>query len=73
MIYRLKTAVAEFVLRQEPLGLWDLWVDGTPTLTFASPEEAAQAVADKESGYTVWDNDETEAPADLSAWEQAEE
>lgn len=53
--------------------MWDLWVDGTPTLTFPSPEEAAQAVVDKQSGYSVWDNDESEAPADLSAWEQIEE
>ena len=72
MVYRLKTAIAVFELRQEPLGMWDLWVDDTPTLTFSSPEEAAQAVADKQSGYSVWDNDESEAPADLSAWEQVE-
>lgn len=73
MVYRLKTVVAVFELRQEPLGMWDLWVDDTPTLTFPSPEEAAQAVADKQSGYSVWDNDESEAPADLSVWEQVEE
>ncbi len=73
MIYRLQTAIAVFELRQEPLGLWDLWVDAAPTLTFQTPEEAAQAVADKQSGYSVWDNDEAEAPADLSAWEPIEE
>lgn len=53
--------------------MWDLWVDDTPTLTFSSPEEAAQAVAGKESGYSVWDNGECEAPADLSGWEPVEE
>ena len=53
--------------------MWDIWIAGTPTLTFASPEEAAQAVADKQSGYAVWDNDETSAPADLAEWGQAED
>ena len=73
MIYRLETAISVFELRQEPLGMWDLWVDGTPTLTFTSPEEAAQAVCDKQSGYSVWDNDDTQAPADLPHWKQVEE
>ena len=73
MIYRLETAIAAFELRQEPLGMWDLWVDGTPTLTFPSPEEAAQAVVDRESGYSVWDNSECDAPADLSGWERVAE
>lgn len=73
MIYRLRTAVAVFELRQEPLGMWDLWVDHAQTLTFPSPEEAARAVADKQSGYSVWDNDDEEAPADLACWEQVEE
>ena len=73
MIYRLETAIAVFELRQEPLGMWDLWVDDTPTLTFPSPEEAAEAVSGKESGYSVWDNDECKAPADLSSWERIEE
>ena len=72
MIYRYATDVAVFELRQEPLGMWDLWVDATPTLTFASPQEAAQAVADKASGYAVWDNCELDAPADLSGWESRE-
>ena len=69
MIYRLKTPIAEFELRQEPLGMWDLWVDGVTTSTFPKPEDAAAAVQQKDSGYTLWDNDEFEAPISLDGWE----
>ena len=27
-----------------------------PTLTFASPEDAANAVINKKTGYSIWDN-----------------
>ncbi len=50
--------------------MWDLWVNGTPTLTFASPEEAAVAVHGRESGYAVWDNADAASPASLDGWEQ---
>lgn len=71
MEYRLRTDVSEFVIRQEPLGLWDLWVDGMPTLTFPTPEDAAKAVYEQDSGYIVWDQlEEHSAPQDLSGWEQ---
>ena len=73
MIYRLETAISVFEVRQEPLGMWDLWVNGTPTLTFPTPEEAAKAVAEKDSGYSVWDNDDCEASADLSDWARIDE
>lgn len=72
MIYRLRTAAAAFELRREPQGMWDLWVDGTPTLTFAAPEEGAAAVAAKESGAANWDNASETAPADLSGWERVD-
>lgn len=69
MEYELKTEVAHFFIRREPLGLWDLWVDEMPTLTFSSPEEAALAVYRQRSGYTVWDQLESHpAPAELSGW-----
>ena len=71
MIYRLRTRAAAFELRREPQGMWDLWVDDTPTLTFATPEEGAAAVAAKESGAANWDNAPEAAPADLSGWERA--
>lgn len=70
MEYRLQTDVSEFVIRREPLGLWDLWVDGMPTLTFATPEDAARAVYEQGSGYIVWDQlEEHSAPKDLGGWE----
>ena len=69
MEYELKTDISHFFIREEPLGLWDLWVDEMPTLTFASPEEAARAVAEQQTGYTVWDLLESNpAPCDLSGW-----
>ena len=64
--YRLDTEVAKFVIRSEPLGLWDLWVDEMPTLTFATAEDAARAVFVQNTGYVVWDQlTEHSAPAEL--------
>ena len=56
--YRLKTDIAVFEIKKEPLGLWDLWINSMPTLTFQSPEDAAYAVVNKKTGYSVWDNQE---------------
>ena len=73
MKYKLDTNVSKFVIQQEPLGLWDLWVDGLPTLTFKTPEEAAKAVYSQNSGYTVWDQlEEHQAPEDLNGWQKVE-
>ena len=73
MKYKLETEVSTFIIQQEPLGLWDLWVDGLPTLTFPTPEEAAIAVYEQNSGYTVWDLLENHsAPKDLQGWEKVE-
>lgn len=67
--YRLDTDVAKFVIRSEPLGLWDLWVNEMPTLTFETPEEAAKAVFIQNSGYVVWDQlTQHSAPAGLDGW-----
>ena len=54
--YLLKTEIATFEIKKEPLGLWDLWVNSMPTLTFVSPESAADAVVNKRTGYSVWDS-----------------
>ncbi len=70
MKYKLQTDVSTFEILKEPLGMWDLWVDGMPTLTFPTAEEAAQAVHDQNTGYIVWDELEThDAPSDLSGWQ----
>ena len=57
-IYRIKTDIALFEIKKEPLGLWDLWVNSMPTLTFESPQEAANAVLSKKTGYSAWDSQE---------------
>ena len=73
MEYTLDTDVAKFEIHQEPLGLWDLWVDGMPTLTFESPEEAARSVYNKRTGYVVWDQlDEHSAPDSIDGWTKHE-
>lgn len=73
MKYKLETDVSKFMIQQEPLGLWDLWVDGMPTLTFPTPEEAAKAVYDQDSGYIIWDQlEKHSAPEDLSGWDKEE-
>lgn len=70
MQYRLETDVSIFEIHKEPLGLFDLWVDNMPTLTFATPEEAAQAVYEQKTGYTIWDLlEKHSAPKDLSGWQ----
>ena len=69
MEYTLDTDLAKFEIRQEPHGLWDLWVDGMPTLTFQSPEDAARSVYNGRSGYVVWDQlAEHSAPAEIDGW-----
>lgn len=73
MEYTLDTDVAKFEIHQEPHGLWDLWVDGMPTLTFESPDDAARSVYNKRTGYVVWDQlDEHSAPEDLNGWTKHE-
>ena len=64
--YKLKTDIAIFEIKKEPLGLWDLWINSMPTLTFQSPEDAAYAVVNKKTGYSVWDNQEKVISGDLS-------
>ena len=69
MKYTLDTNDAKFEIQQEPHGLWDLWVDGMPTLTFESPEDAAQSVFNKRTGYVVWDQlEEHVAPEGIDGW-----
>lgn len=71
MEYQLETEVAKFEIKQEPLGLWDLWVNGMPTITFDSPESAAEAVFNQRSGYVVWDQlDQPNAPKSIDGWVQ---
>lgn len=74
MKYKLETDVSTFVIQQEPLGMWDLWVDGMPTRTFHTPEDAAKAVHEQRSGYAVWDQlEQHSAPTNLSGWQQTED
>ena len=64
--YKLKTDIAVFEIKKEPLGLWDLWINSMPTLTFQSPEDAVCAVVNKKTGYSVWDNQEKVICEDLN-------
>lgn len=69
MEYFLNTNLAKFEIRQEPQGMWDLWVDGMPTLTFESAEDAAISVHAKCTGYVVWDQvGQHNAPEGLDGW-----
>ena len=73
MEYFLDTELAKFEIRQEPLGMWDLWVNGMPTITFDTPEDAAKSVHDGRSGFVSWDQQETnDAPEDISGWQKKE-
>lgn len=69
MEYHLETNTAKFEIRQEPLGMWDLWVDGMPTLAFETAEDAALSVYNQRTGYVVWDQLEGhDAPKDIQGW-----
>jgi hypothetical protein len=72
MRYRLSTEIVEFEIKQEPLGMWDIYVEGMPTLSFTTPEEAAISVFSKSAGYADWDNSDSNhtAPKNLSGWEK---
>ena len=71
MEYILKTQIATFEIRTEPLGMWDLWVNGLPTLTFPTPEDAAIAVYQHSTGFIGWDQlEQAEAPQSLDGWEK---
>ena len=73
--YKIKTDIAIFEIKTEPLGMWDLWINSMPTLTFDSPEEAANAVMDKKTGYSDWDNQGKEIRENLKIenWEKSYE
>lgn len=69
MEYILETNTAKFEIRQEPLGMWDLRVNGMPTLSFETPQDAAQSVYHQRCGYVVWDQlEEHEAPESIDGW-----
>lgn len=70
--YQLKTDIAVFEIKTEPLGLWDLWINSMPTLTFATPTDAANAVINKKTGYSVWDSQEKKFGCEysLDKWEK---
>ena len=69
MKYALKLPDANFEIVKEPQGLWDLWINGMPTLTFPNPEEAAKAVHEHRAGWAAWDNSPNEpSPEDLTGW-----
>ena len=72
MWYRLSTQIVEFEIKQEPLGMWDIYVNGMLTFSFTTPEDAAIAVFSKSAGYTDWDNSDAThvAPENLSGWEK---
>ena len=74
MKYKLETDVSTFMIQIEPLGMWDLWVNDMPTLTFSTPEEAAKAVYEQNSGYIIWDQlEKHSAPKDLGGWQRLDE
>ena len=71
MEFALDTEVAKFVIRSEPLGMWDLWVNELPTRTFATPEEAACAVFEQNTGFIGWDQlEQHDAPDTIEGWMQ---
>lgn len=70
MEYFYNTDIAKFVIRTEPQGMWNLWVNEMLTLTFATPElAAAYAVFEQKTGFIGWDDlAEHQSPASLPGW-----
>ena len=53
--------------------MWDLWVNGMPTITFDSAQAAARSVYQGRSGFVGWDTlEENNAPEDISGWTKKE-
>lgn len=73
MEYIFNTDTANFAIRTEPLGMWDLWVNEMPTITFETPELAARAVFEQQTGFFGWDDlAKHNAPESLQGWTEVD-
>jgi hypothetical protein len=71
VLFTRETPVGTFWIQPEPAGRVRLGIDREKLKTYASARLAAQAVADRTTGWAPWDAlQSSPAPARLSAWKR---
>jgi hypothetical protein len=70
VLYTLSTDAGTFWLRPEPADRVRLGIDNVELKTYSSPKAAARAVAERSTGWQVWDQSTALVPAGLERWKR---
>jgi len=70
VLYTLITDAGTFWIRPEPADRVRLGIDNVELKTYSSPKVAARAVAERNTGWEVWDRSTALAPSDLEKWKR---
>jgi hypothetical protein len=70
VLYTLTTDAGTFWIRPEPADRVRLGIDDLELKTYSSPKAAARAVAERNTGWQVWDESTALAPSDLEKWKR---
>jgi hypothetical protein len=69
-LYTLKTDAGTFWIRPEPADRVRLGIEEIELKAYSSPKAAAQAVAERNTGWQPWDQATGAAPSDLENWKR---
>lgn len=70
-LYTVATDAGTFWIRPEPADRVRLGIDNVELKTYSSPKAAARAVAERNTGWQLWDQAATLAPSGLEKWKRA--
>src|SRR4051794_39328074 len=70
VLYTLSTDAGTFWIRPEPADRVRLGIDDVELKTYSSPKAAARAVAERNTGWEVWDRSAAVAPSGLEKWKR---
>ena len=70
VLYTITTDAGTFWIRPEPAERVRLGIDGIELKSYASPNAAARAVAERSTGWPTWDHSTTLAPSGLERWKR---
>jgi hypothetical protein len=70
VLYTLSTEAGTFWIRPEPADRVRLGVDNMELKSYSSPKAAARAVAERNTGWAVWDESKALAPSGLESWKR---
>ena len=68
VLYTVSTDVGTFWMRPEPADRVRLGIEEVELKTYSSPKAAARAVADRDTGWELWDRSAAPAPSGLEKW-----